>query len=182
MQENIIKFLSAGVLVSVVTGIFSLTVSIINNRKIIQIEKNKQKFVFVQENYNEIKKVLDEMLHLDSILKDFPNNPSEITEESFVRLHISANDRFKLIQDKLAEISYMFSQENKLIIENEMAEIKKIDKKLFSFLDENNGLKPDPENTASKLIKYRINKVYNLNESFIDILKKQLEEIQKLKL
>lgn len=182
MQEDIIKLLSAGVFVAIVTGIFSLIISIINNKKIIQIEKNKQKFVFIQENYSELKKVLDEVLHLDSILKDFPNNPNDITGQSFVILNISANDRFKLLQDRFNEISYMLSQKNRLTIENEMAEINDIEKTLLSFIDDNNELKPDPENTTNKLIKERILKIYNLQKTFISTVRVQLEEIQKLQL
>lgn len=49
--QSILEILSAGVIAALVTGIFSLIISVRNNKKLVEIEKNKQIFTLKQERY-----------------------------------------------------------------------------------------------------------------------------------
>ena len=181
MDENIIKLLSTGVCVAMITGIFSLVIAFLNNKKILSLEKYKQQLLFNQENYKDLKALLEKLIHQESPLKDFPGDPREITSGSFLKLNSAANDRFLFIQNKFDEISHMLSQSNRKTVEDLISEIYDVETELQSFLTEDRmELKPDPDHIADALIKKRVVMILELNKTFIDVVKKQLEEIQEM--
>lgn len=52
MDSNItviLELLSAGVIASLVTGIFSLVIAVKNNKRLVELENSKQKFTINQE-------------------------------------------------------------------------------------------------------------------------------------
>ena len=52
MDSNItiiLELLSAGVIASLVTGIFSLGIAVKNNKRLVELENSKQKFTINQE-------------------------------------------------------------------------------------------------------------------------------------
>lgn len=50
----ILELLSAGVIASLVAGIFSLIIAFKNNKRLVELEKSKQKFTVNQERYVQI--------------------------------------------------------------------------------------------------------------------------------
>ncbi len=78
----IIKFLSAGVIAALVTGIFSLIITIKNNKRLIELENSKQKFTMEQERfkglrdaYNELHSLLPEEKRLGHVIMNLPSKP-----------------------------------------------------------------------------------------------------------
>ena len=63
-DKTIIEILSAGVVASLVTGIFSLIIAIKNNRKLRDIEKSKQRFTITQERFKALKEAYSQLLDL----------------------------------------------------------------------------------------------------------------------
>lgn len=63
-DKIIIEILSAGVVASLVTGIFSLIIAIKNNRKSLDIENSKQRFTISQERFKALKEAYNQLLDL----------------------------------------------------------------------------------------------------------------------
>ena len=60
----LLELLSAGVIAALVTGIFSLVIAVKNNRRLIELEKSKQKFTVDQERYKGLRDAYGELLRL----------------------------------------------------------------------------------------------------------------------
>lgn len=65
MDSNItiiLELLSAGVIASLVTGIFSLVIAVKNNKRLVELENSKQKFTINQERYKGLREAYTELL------------------------------------------------------------------------------------------------------------------------
>lgn len=65
MDSNItiiLEILSAGVIASLVTGIFSLVIAVKNNKRLVELENSKQKFTINQERYKGLREAYTELL------------------------------------------------------------------------------------------------------------------------
>ena len=56
--------LSAGVIASLVAGIFSLVIAFKNNKRLVELEKSKQKFTVNQERYKGLREAYAELLNV----------------------------------------------------------------------------------------------------------------------
>ncbi len=60
----ILELLSAGVIASLVAGIFSLVIAVKNNKRLIELENSKQKFIVNQERYKGLRDAYTELLNI----------------------------------------------------------------------------------------------------------------------
>ena len=60
----ILELLSAGVIASLVAGIFSLVIAFKNNKRLVELEKSKQKFTVNQERYKGLREAYAELLNV----------------------------------------------------------------------------------------------------------------------
>ena len=164
--------LSAGVIVSLITGVFSLIVSVNNNKKMLSLEKYKQQSIINQERYKHLSAILDKLLNQTSILDNIPNNPQEVTSEHIVATHLFAEKRFNELKKMYNEFSFMLSTSHTSTISTLIEEIDNVTHKLKLGVD-NNSKNVDPDDDLSKRTKL----IIELNKKMIDTVKTQLEEI-----
>ena len=60
----ILELLSAGVIASLVASIFSLFIAFKNNKRLVELEKSKQKFTVNQERYKGLREAYAELLKI----------------------------------------------------------------------------------------------------------------------
>ena len=60
----ILELLSAGVIASLVAGIFSLVIAFKNNKRLVELEKSKQKFTVNQERYKGLREAYADLLNV----------------------------------------------------------------------------------------------------------------------
>lgn len=107
-SELIIKLLSMGVVASFVTGIFSLVISIKNNKRLLQIEDKKERFQMDKRRYE----LLNELLKNIECLKFGFEKEGEVPEQSwkYLRKTFSKSiDIFESIKKLHKEKSYLLN-------------------------------------------------------------------------
>ena len=166
---DISVWLSAGVIVSIITGIFSLIVSFNNSRKMIELEKFKKKSIFDQEKYKNLQNLLVKLLSYESILDGIPNDISKTTDIHIVATFQVAVERYDELKRLFVEWSFLFSLKNKSNIDNA---IKEVDE-LTVYLRNPDNLESISSEDIFKMIKL----IFEFNNKMIDVIKDQIEEI-----
>ena len=60
----LIRILSAGVITAIVAGLFSLWVSFSNNKRLVKLEKSRQRFEIEQKQFKSLQEAYDELLSI----------------------------------------------------------------------------------------------------------------------
>ena len=127
MDNNItiiLELLSTGVIASLVTGIFSLFIAFKNNKRLVELEKSKQKFTVNQERYKGLREAYTELLNVLPEEKLFGhiiiNLPSQknFQENGLLEAYEAAEMNMKIMYSHFQKYGYLFSNdEQKEIVE-----------------------------------------------------------------
>lgn len=177
----LIEFLSAGVVTSLVAGVFSLIVSIKNNKRLIELEGIKQRFVLTQERYKEIKAAYTELINelpedklLGHYIINLPlkENFQEYASQNIQKL-LAAN--YEIICLHYKKYEYLFSENDKdkilKLIDDIDDSIKKQTKIIHNLISHDVGFNDEEIN---EIINDRILKMVELEELYYDTLKHYL--------
>lgn len=185
----ILDFLSAGVIASLVTGLFSLIVSIKNNKRLIELENNRQEFTLKQERYKGFKDAYTELINIlpqDNLLGYFIINLSlhESTENILSEIDIKSERNMKIIYNHFQKYGYLFSSDEQQKITNLINTIDAVSKniininlKLQVYDDETNK-----DIMLDKLYKSyleRAQKVAELENVYYNLFKNNLSQLSK---
>ncbi len=109
MENNIdllVKILSAGVIASFVTGVFSLIISIRNNSRLLKIEKMKQKYTMDSKRYELLSQYLN-LLNEKGASFEYEGK-LEMTFQCVRELFGLRLDKFKFFEKEHDEHKYLF--------------------------------------------------------------------------
>lgn len=134
----VIQILSAGVIASFVTGVFSLIVAVKNNKKLVELEKIKQKFTVERKRYEEIhdayeklNDLIPEKEKLQYICMNLPQ--TDEFEIDLVDNLISATDsNMSKMFEHFQRFGFLFSQNEKQEINAKLIEIDETSLKIIS--------------------------------------------------
>lgn len=168
--DLIIKILSIGTVASIVTGIFSVIVSIKNNKKLLQIEKQRERFSMDQRRYELIIELLEEIENIQFIFQKEGRAP----DESLEYLSEVFGDSLEIYK-KIAAIhkkkSYLLDDSTLIT-----AKIEEVDESITEYLEY-----CKTGNTDDQVIK--VDKIcvsiYYLLDAYKDILRKNIEKLLK---
>lgn len=109
-EQIILELLSAGVIAALVAGIFSLIISVKNNKKLIEIEKSKQSFTIQQERYkqllecfNELKAELPDENFVGHVIMNYEKNDVDLE-----KILLLAEDNISKIYKHYQYYSHLF--------------------------------------------------------------------------
>ncbi len=194
MDNNItfiLDLLSAGVIASLVAGIFSLVIAVKNNKRLVELEKSKQKFTVNQERYKGLKEAYAELLNvlpeeklLGHIIINFPSQ--KIRENGLSGAYEVAEMNMKTMYSHFQRHGYLLSDdEQKEIVKL----IEVIDTITKSIIDMSSDLQVnDAENDKNedalvdkvhKKILERILKVAEFEETYYNLFKNNLSKLSK---
>ena len=184
----ILELLSAGVIASLVAGIFSLVIAFKNNKRLVELEKSKQKFTVNQERYKGLREAYAELLNvlpeeklLGHIIINLPS------QKNFQENGLSEADmNMKIMYSHFQKHGYLLSDdEQKEIIKL----IDVIDTITKSIIDISLGLQVydvgNEENEDAsvdkvhKKILERILKVTEFEETYYNLFKNNLSKLSK---
>lgn len=121
--DLLIKFFSAGVIAAVVTGIFSLIISVKTNKNLEKTEVIKQKYVMEKQKYEQLKEYWDNLVKNGDKFEF--HGKSEQTIGYFRKVFELELDKFQYIQKEHDDHSYLFDasendyfEERKNLIDN----------------------------------------------------------------
>lgn len=187
----LLEFLSAGVIAALVTGIFSLVIAVKNNRRLIELEKNKQKFTVDQERYKGLRDAYGELLRLlpkekllGHIVMNLPSK-KDFQENGLSESFKIAEENMKILYSHFQKYCYLLSEDEQKIVSNLVEEIDNVTKSIINF---NSGIQiyNTDENSIevfdtihAKIIK-RIMKVTEFEEMYYDLFKNNLSKMSNL--
>lgn len=189
----LLEFLSAGVIATLVTGIFSLVIAVKNNRRLIELEKNKQKFTVDQERYKGLRDAYGELLRLlpeekllGHIVMNLPSK-KDFQENGLSESFKIAEENMKILYSHFQKYCYLLSEDEQKIVSNLVEEIDNVTKSIINF---NSGIQKyntdEEENSIevfdtihAKIIE-RIIKVTEFEEMYYDLFKNNLSKMSNL--
>lgn len=118
--EILVKILSAGVITSFVTGIFSLIISLRNNKKLIELEKIKHKHELDSKRYDFL---YEYMLLLSEKYKEFEPDKIDDTRECSEQIFTLLLDQFSFIKEEHEKHSYLFDKDENTDINKNIGKI-----------------------------------------------------------
>ena len=188
----ILELLSAGVIASLVAGIFSLVIAFKNNKRLVELEKSKQKFTVNQERYKGLREAYAELLNvlpeeklLGHIIINLPSQKN-FQENGLSEAYEAADMNMKIMYSHFQKHGYLLSDdEQKEIIKL----IDVIDTITKSIIDISLGLQVydvgNEENEDAsvdkvhKKILERILKVTEFEETYYNLFKNNLSKDYK---
>ena len=196
MDSNItviLELLSAGVIASLVTGIFSLVIAVKNNKRLVELENSKQKFTINQERYKGLREAYTELLAilpeeklLGHIIINLPAQKN-FRENGLSEAYETAEANMKIMYSHFQKYGYLLSDDEQKKITNLIEEIDTITKSIIKI---NSGLQvydvednedASAEKVHEKIIE-RILKVTEFEELYYDLFKNSLSKVLKRKL
>lgn len=166
--DMFVKILSAGVIASFVTGIFSLAISLKNNRRIIAVEKMKQKHDINTKRYEILNNYLQKLYEG---CKSFEYN-GEITYENTPKIYSSFLDKFVFLTEEHKLNDFLFEDEENIYVKQQ---INEINDKIDSFTDRLRNLKDEEDITDDF---NGITKGIDIfTDSYLDIVKRKMNLI-----
>ena len=113
----ILEFLSAGVIASLVAGIFSLVIAFKNNKRLVELEKSKQKFTVNQERYKGLREAYAELLNvlpeeklLGHIIINLPSQKN-FQENGLSEAYEAADMNMKIMYSHFQKHGYLLSDD-----------------------------------------------------------------------
>ena len=173
--------LSAGVIVAFVTGVFSLMVSIINNRKIIHLEKQKQNFSLQQGKIPMLQKIYEETASMDFANTMMMNlHPEAISqderENGLQKVIEKAENNAKILYNRFMKSIFLIDDDISKKIECFFKEIDALSQQIIS-------LQGDIEANGEKIYKLtleRLQKICILEDEYCSLLAEQLQRLLKV--
>lgn len=187
-DKIIIEILSAGVVASLVAGIFSLIIAIKNNRKLVDIENRKQRFTITQERFKALKEAYSQLLDLlpeeqcvGYIIMNLPLQEG-FQENGLASSYEIAERNIKILQNHFQRYGYLLSEdEQKKVIE--FTEIlDNIAKSLINAKSDFQLYNIEQESDASGIpetIAKRIIKITEFEEMYFSLFRNSLSKMSK---
>ena len=173
--ELVIKILSMGIFASLVTGIFSLIVSIKNNRKLLLIEKQKEIFTMDVKRYEELKQLLEKVESVQFLFEKDQKAPDE-NLEYLSQVFGDTLNIFKTIKNLFEKNVYLL--DNTLNIETK---IEDIDDYISGYIEESKkGWITDIDEQVKRIDKICVD-IYHFRDEYIKVLRCNIEKILKRK-
>lgn len=186
----VLELLSAGVIASLVAGIFSLVIAVKNNKRLVELENSKQKFTVKQERYKLLKEayaelinVLPEEKRLGYIItnltsqKDFTNNTSST-------IYKIAEKNMKIMYSHFQKYGYIFSDKEQKEIKDLVEVIDSISISIINI--SSSWQEKDVESIEDaavekgyKKILEKIVKVTEFEEKYFNMFKNNLSKLSK---
>lgn len=188
----ILELLSAGVIASLVAGIFSLVIAVKNNKRLLELENSKQKFAINQERYKELREAYTELLAilpeeklLGHIIINMPTKKI-FREQGLSEAYEVAEKNMKIMYSHFQKYGYLLSDDEQKKIANLIEEIDTITKSIIK-ISSSSGLQVyDVEGSEDasvedvyKKIMERILKVAEFEELYYGLLKNSLNKLSK---
>lgn len=172
-SELMIKLLSMGVVASFVTGIFSLIISIKNNKKLLQIEDKKERFQMDGKRYELLIEFLKDVEGIKFVFEKEEGNPEQ--NWNYLRkTFVDSINIFERIEKLHNEKSYLIDDPSTLT-----SEIEEIDQSISNYVQ---TFKDDKEIDQDKYV-IEMDKIcisiYNLRNDYLSVLRKNMERILK---
>ena len=195
----ILELLSAGVIASLVAGIFSLVIAFKNNKRLVELEKSKQKFTVNQERYKGLREAYAELLNvlpeeklLGHIIINLPSQKN-FQENGLSEAYEAADMNMKIMYSHFQKHGYLLSDDEQ---KESIKLIDVIDTITKSIIDISLGLQvydvgnEENEDTRSeeqdtsvdkvhKKILERILKVTEFEETYYNLFKNNLSKLSK---
>lgn len=169
--EIAIKILSTGVIASFVTGLFSLIVSMKNNKKLLQLEKQKEKFQMDQKRYDILTDLLEKFEKIQFKFEYSRTKP----KQSFQYIHEMYCDSLDVFT-KIEE----FHKHNSYLIDNISScesGIDNINKLVSEYVESyKNSNEDDLDEIIREMDKICVC-IYKLRNDYISILKDNINAI-----
>lgn len=189
----LLELLSAGVIAALVTGIFSLVIAVKNNRRLIELEKSKQKFTVDQERYKGLRDAYGELLRLlpeekllGHIVMNLPSK-EDFQENGLSESFKVAEENMKILYSHFQKYCYLLSEDEQKTVANLVEEIDNVTKSIINL---NLGIQKyntdEEENSIesfdiihAKIIE-RIIKVTEFEEMYYNLFKNNLSKMSNL--
>lgn len=195
MDNNItiiLELLSAGVIASLVAGIFSLVVAVKNNKRLVELEKSKQKFTVNQERYKGLREAYAELLNvlpeeklLGHIIINLPSQKN-FEENGLSEAYEVAEVNMKILYSHFQKYGYLLSDDEQKEIVKLIEVIDTITKSIIGISSslqlydvENDQNEDALVDKGHKKILERILKVTEFEESYYNLFKNNLSRLSK---
>lgn len=185
-----IELLSAGVIAALVTGIFSLIIAIKNNKRLIELEKKKQKFTMDQERYKALRSAYDELLNLlpeekllGHVIMNMPSR-KDFQENGLSEAFEIAEVNMKIMYSHFQKHCYLLSDDEQEQIQSEVEAIDSISKSIIAGLwstDTENSENDDDsisDDIHGKVLE-RLLKVTEFEKLYYDSFRDNLSKLAK---
>lgn len=128
----LIRILSAGVIVAIVSGLFSLWVSFSNNKRLVKLEESRQRFEIEKEQFKSLQEAYVEFLSILPYNKKLAycigNNKLE--ENTLLKAYEVAVDNSKKIYSHFQRYFFLLSADEQEKIDNAIEKADKITHKI----------------------------------------------------
>lgn len=188
----ILEFLSAGVIASLVAGIFSLVIAFKNNKRLVELEKSKQKFTVNQERYKGLREAYAELLNvlpeeklLGHIILNLPSQKN-FQENGLSEAYEAADMNMKIKYSHFQKHGYLLSDDEQKEIIKLIDVIDTITKSIIDISlslqvydvwnEENEDASVDK---VHEKILERILKVTEFEETYYNLFKNNLSKLSK---
>lgn len=187
-DKIIIEILSAGVIASLVTGIFSLVIAIKNNKKVLDIENIKQRFTITQERFKALKEAYSQLI--DSLPEDqlaghiIMNLPLKegYHEDGLESSYEVAERNMKILQKHFQRYGYLLSAEEQKRI---MTFTEELDGIVKSFINAKSdchvyNIEENDDLNITRTIVERIIKITEFEEIYFSCFRNSLSKLSNL--
>jgi|GEM_PF-521568 len=188
-DKIIIEILSAGVVASLVTGIFSLIIAIKNNRKLLDIENSKQRFTITQERFKALKEAYSQLLdllpedqHAGYIIMNLPLQDG-FEENGLASSYEVAERNIKILHSHFQRHGYLLSEDEQNSIIDFTEELDSIAKSLINAKSDFQVYNIEEESDASSItgtIAERIIKITEFEEMYFSYFRNSLSKMSRL--
>ena len=128
----LIRILSAGVITAIVAGLFSLWVSFSNNKRLVKLEKSRQRFEIEQKQFKSLQEAYDELLSIlpyDKKLAYLIGN-NELEENTLLKAYEIAVDNSKKLYSHFQRYCFLLLADEQEKIGNAIEKADKITHKI----------------------------------------------------
>lgn len=187
-DKTIIEILSAGVVASLVTGIFSLIIAIKNNRKLLDIEKSKQRFTITQERFKALKEAYSQLLDLlpedqrtGYIIMNLPLQDG-FEENGLASSYEVAEQNIKILHNHFQRHGYLLSENEQNSILDFTEELDSVAKNLINAKSDFQVYNIEESETSNitRTIAERIIKITEFEEMYFSYFRNSLSKMSKL--
>ena len=191
MENSIVlELLSAGVIAALVTGAFSLVIAIKNNKRLMILEDNKQKFTVSQERYKELRVAYSELTNslpeeqrLTHIVMN-SHSQNESQNKNLFSLYDIAEKNMKILYIHYQKFGYLLLDDEREKVSNYVYEIDELAKTLVNvqlklqLFNNDVDRKADMLDVTKNVIE-RVTKIAEFEDEYFSLYRSCLSEMFK---